>query len=124
MDKSELKGPTLRADRRRYIRTPVGLAVRVHFAGRTMPVTMEMADASHGGCYLKGATAPPAAKLALGFSLGDDMTCLAAGRVLRVDRNGFAVVLERANDVFTEFLTSLSGQVVLPSEPPPGMAEM
>jgi len=111
MEQPELKGPTLRADRRRYTRTPVGLAVRVHFAGHTMPVTMEMADASHGGCYLKGAAAPPQARLALGFSLGDDMACLAAGRVLRVDRNGFAVVLERANGAFTEFLTSLSGQV-------------
>lgn len=110
MNNPALKGPTLYADRRRYIRTPVGLPVRVHFAGRTLPVTLEMADASHGGCYLKGASAPPAAKLALGFTLGDD-TCLAAGRVLRVDRSGFAVVLDRANNTFTEFLTSLSGQI-------------
>lgn len=110
MDTPDLKGTTLYADRRRYTRTPVGLPVRVHFAGRTMPVTLEMADASHGGCYLRGASAPHAARLALGFTLGDD-TCLAAGRVLRVDRSGFAVVLDRANGTFTEFLTSLSGQV-------------
>jgi hypothetical protein len=88
------------------------MPVRVHFAGRTLPITVELADASHGGCYLRGAAAPAAAKLALGFSLGDDTPCLAAGRVLRVDRNGFAVVLDRANDSFTEFLTSLSGATV------------
>lgn len=112
MSTPELKGPSLHADRRRYVRTPVGLPVRVHFAGRTLPLTLELADASHGGCYLRGAAAPAASKLALGFSLGDDTTCLAAGRVLRVDRNGFAVVLERANEPFTEFLTSLSGVAV------------
>lgn len=88
------------------------MPVRVHFAGRTLPLTLELADASHGGCYLRGAAAPQAAKLALGFSMGSDTTCLAAGRVLRVDRNGFAVVLERANESFTEFLTSLSGVAV------------
>ena len=59
MGRPELKGPTLRADRRRHTRTPVGLPVRVHFAGRTMPVTLEMVDASHGGCYLKGGAALP-----------------------------------------------------------------
>jgi hypothetical protein len=105
----ELKGPTLHADRRRHTRTPVGVSVRVHFAGRTVPVTLELADASHGGCYFKGAAAPPAAKLAFGFTPVESPTCLAAGRVLRVDRNGFAVVLDRSNDEFSEFLTSLSG---------------
>jgi len=110
MSTPELKGTTLYADRRRHTRTPVGMPVRVHFAGRTMPVTLEMADASHGGCYFRGASAPPSARLAFGFVVAERETCLAAGRVLRVDRNGFAVILHRANDSFTEFLTGLSSQ--------------
>ena len=110
MSTPELKGSTLYADRRRHTRTPVGMSVRVHFAGRTLPVTLEMADASHGGCYFRGAAAPPSARLAFGFVVAEQQTCLAAGRVLRVDRNGFAVVLDRANDSFTEFLAGLSGQ--------------
>ena len=100
-------------DRRQYARVPLGMPVRVHFAGRTMPVTVELRDISHGGCYFRGASAPPSAKLAFGFVLPERRMCVARGRVLRVDRNGFAVGIERSNETLTGFLTDLSGSAKL-----------
>jgi hypothetical protein len=98
-------------ERRRHTRTPLGLPVRVHFAGRTIPVTVELRDVSQGGCYFRGAAAPHSAKLAFGFVLAENQICVAAGQVLRVDRDGFAVVIDRSNDTFTDFVTGLSGPV-------------
>ncbi|MEO5767466.1 MAG: PilZ domain-containing protein [Polyangia bacterium] len=96
-------------DRRRHPRVPLGMPVRVHFAGHTMPVTVELRDISHGGCYFRGATAPAFARLAFGFVLPQRRVCVAHGRVLRVDGGGFAITIDRSNDVFTDFLTDLSG---------------
>lgn len=99
------------ADRRRHMRVPLGMPVRVHFAGHQMPVTVEMRDISHGGCYFRGAAAPTSARLAFGFVLPERRVCVARGRVLRVDGNGFAVEIDRSNETFTDFLTDLSGPV-------------
>jgi hypothetical protein len=96
-------------DRRRHPRVPLGMPVRVHFAGRTVPVTVELRDISHGGCYFRGASAPAFARLAFGFVLPERRVCVARGRVLRVDGGGFAITIDHSNDVFTNFVTDLSG---------------
>jgi hypothetical protein len=111
MDSAELNDEP-RTERRRHVRSPLGLPVRVHFAGRTVPVTVELSDVSHGGCYFRGAVAPYAAKLAFGFVLPERQVCIAGGHVLRIDANGFAVVINRANTTFTDFLTDLSGPAI------------
>ncbi len=100
------------SERRRHTRTPIGLPVRVHFAGHTVPVTVELQDLSLGGCYFRGAAAPPSAKLAFGFVLPERQLCVARGKVLRVDGNGFAATIDRANGGFTDFISGLSGAVI------------
>lgn len=96
-------------ERRRHRRTPVGMPVRVHFAGRTMPVTAELSDLSPGSCYLRGVSAPADAKLAFGFLLGGKEVCLAAGRVVRTDNGGFAMFINRSNRAFSGFLHTICG---------------
>lgn len=103
------------ADRRRHLRVPLGMPVRVHFAGRTMPVTVELRDISHGGCYFRGASAPAFARLAFGFVLPERQVCVARGRVLRVDDGGFAITIDQSNETFTDFLTGLSGATAAPA---------
>jgi len=95
-------------ERRRQRRLPIELQVRVHFLGRTMPVTAGLADVSTEGCYLRGLTAPQAAKLAVGFRMGRDRVCLAAGQVVRVDQDGFAVRFDRRNAAFENFIAQLT----------------
>lgn len=104
--------PESSLERRRHARTPLGLPVRVHFAGRTLPLTVELSDISQGGCYFRGAAAPAAARVAFGFVVPERQVCVAAGQVLRVDRAGFAVTIDRTNDGFVDFLANLSGAVV------------
>jgi len=95
-------------ERRRQRRLPIELLVRVHFVGRTMPVTAGLVDVSTDGCYLRGLTAPPAAKLALGFRMGRDRVCMAAGQVVRADPGGFAVRFDRRNTAFENFIAQLT----------------
>jgi len=95
-------------ERRRQRRLPIELQVRVHFVGRTMPVTAGLADVSTEGCYLRGLTAPQAAKLAVGFRMGRDRVCLAAGQVVRVDQDGFAVRFDRRNAAFENFIAQIT----------------
>jgi hypothetical protein len=102
---------TEHTERRRHTRTSVGMPVRVHFAGRTVPVTVELRDVSRTGCYFNGATAPKSAKFAFGFVLPDQQVCIAAGQVLRVDRNGFAAIISRTSEAFADYLVNLSGSV-------------
>jgi len=99
-------------ERRRHTRASIGLPVRVHFAGRTVPVTVELRDVSLSGCYFTGVTATPDQRLAFGFVLPEKRVCVANGRVVRADRNGFAVELDRSNDGFTDFLNGLSGPIM------------
>ena len=96
------------SERRRHPRIPIGLMVRVHFAGRTVPLSVELSDISQGGCYFEGATAPAEARVAFGFVLPGQQVCVAAGQVLRVDPRGFAVSIDRSNDGFTEFMSCVS----------------
>jgi len=74
-------------------------------------MTVEMSDVSLGGCYFSGAAAPMSAKLAFGFQLGAREICLAAGKVLRTDRQGFAASIDRANDAFLDFLSEVNGGI-------------
>jgi hypothetical protein len=92
-------------ERRRHRRTPVGMPVRVHFAGHTLPVTAELTDVTPDSCYLRGVNAPLGAKLAFGFMLaGTEVVCLAGGRVVRTDKGGFAMFIQRSNPSFSGFL--------------------
>jgi hypothetical protein len=95
------------ADRRRHPRKPVGLPVRVSFAGGVQ-VTIELRDVSPGGCYFSGVAVPRYAKFAFGFRMPGGQVCLAAGEVLRVDRAGFAAILSRSTDAFDTFVERLS----------------
>lgn len=108
-------------DRRRHLRVPMGMPVRVHFAGQDTPATVELRDISHGGCYFRGVTAPPYARLAFGFVLPERRVCVARGRVLRVDGGGFAITIDSSNDVFRDFLNGLSGPISTTTDasPPP-----
>ena len=94
-------------ERRRHRRTPVGLQVRVHFAGHTMPATAELTDVTPESCYLRGVAAPANSKLAFGFMLGGTDVCLAAGRVVRTDPCGFAMFFHRSNPAFSGFLANV-----------------
>jgi hypothetical protein len=104
----DTEAQTAPPERRRHRRLPVELQVRVHFVGRTMPVTAGLADVSTDGCYLRGLTAPQAAKLAVGFRMGRDRVCLAAGQVVRVDQDGFAVRFDRRNAAFENFIAQIT----------------
>jgi hypothetical protein len=104
----DTEAQTAPQERRRHRRLPVELQVRVHFVGRTMPVTAGLADVSTEGCYLRGLTAPHAAKLAVGFRMGRDRVCLAAGQVVRVDQDGFAVRFDRRNAAFENFIAQIT----------------
>ena len=53
---------------------------------------------------------PRSAKFAFGFRMPGGQVCLAAGRVLRVDRAGFAAILSRSTDAFDGFVERLSGR--------------
>ena len=72
-----------------------------------MPVTVELGDLSHGGCYFRGVAAPMGAKLAFGFVLPGRRVCVASARVIRVDAGGFAATLDRTNASFDGFMTEL-----------------
>jgi len=95
-------------ERRGQRRTPLELQVRVHFAGRTMPVNAYLADVSTDGCYLRGVAAPKDARLALGFTPGRGRVCLATGRVVRVDTSGFGVRFDRRNVAFENFVAQIT----------------
>ena len=96
-------------ERRRHRRTPVGVSVRLHFAGRTIPASAELIDLSPQSCYLRGVSAPQNAKLALGFMLHGTEVCLAAGQVVRVDKAGFAMSIKRSNPAFSTFVSNVCG---------------
>jgi hypothetical protein len=84
------------------------MQVRVHFVGRDLPVTAQLADISPAGCYFRGVKAPGKTGLAFGFQVRKDRVCLAAGQVLRVDEGGFAVKIQRSNTAFTNFIAQLT----------------
>lgn len=88
----------------------MGIMVRAHFAGRVLPVTVELVDVVRGACYLHGVTARVGAKLAFGFVLPGRSVCLVRGHVTRVEPRGFVVAISAANEVFEQLLDDLSAR--------------
>lgn len=100
------------ADRRQNSRFALGLPVRIHLAGNSGPITVEVVDLSISGGRFRAAT--QTARLdqmaALAFVLPGQRRCLAKGRVVRTDDSGeFALRLEKANDAFLGFVGEVTG---------------
>src|ERR1700712_176962 len=95
-------GPAL-AERRRHLRTPVGLPVQIHLTGRSGALTVELVDLAEGGVRFRslGDEARVDQRVWFTFLIAERGTCTAEGRILRVHPGGeFIVVLDRSNDVF------------------------
>lgn len=100
-----------RRERRRHSRFPLGLPVKVHLAGRTDPITVELMDIAEGGVRFRALSDEVRLdeRAAFGFVLPDQPACMAKGRVVRIDGGGeFVLSLEHANDAFRGFLGSLA----------------
>ncbi len=104
-----------RNDRRSCPRFRVGLAVNVHVAWRSDPVTVEMIDIGRAGVRFRSPTG--ALRLhqeaAFGFVIPApahrQAVCVANGRVVRLgDNDEFVLSVERANDAFHGFVVSLA----------------
>jgi hypothetical protein len=102
------------AERRQHARIHLGLPVRVHFAGEPRTLTLELANVSVTGCYVKtGARSPRIGQwIALGFVDSNRSVCTACGRTVRKDDQGFALEFERTNLSFRDFLGDISGSFV------------
>jgi hypothetical protein len=90
------------------------LPVRVHLAGEPGPTTIELADISEGGGYFRTTEFQPRLeqRAAFGFVAGERSVCAALGHVVRVDAQGFALVLETSNSAFRDFVTNIAGSQV------------
>jgi hypothetical protein len=101
-------------ERRRHPRFPLGVPVRVHMSGADKPTTIELVEVSQGGSSFR-TPEPPELGLtgAFGFVTPDLSVCLARGRVVRVDGQGFAMAFDRMNGAFRSFLGDVSGRVVI-----------
>jgi hypothetical protein len=112
MDRSgtEMGTNTWPVERRRYPRTFLGVPVRVHYAGVTQSLTLELCDVSYEGSLFRTAGPKPRRGqwVAYGFVTADRTVCAARGRVVRVDESGFALHLESANSAFQNFVADIS----------------
>ena len=102
-------------ERRRHPRVRLGVPVRIYFLGERRPATLELVDLSASGGGFKTTSQWPGIgqRAAFGFVMPDRSVCLARGRVVRVDREGFAVALDRTNPGFRKFLGDISGPTVV-----------
>jgi hypothetical protein len=84
--------------------------VRIHYAGVPQSLTLELADISMEGSYIRTSGRKPRRGqwVAYGFVTADLMVCAARGRVVRVDEAGFALQLESSNSAFQTFVTDIS----------------
>jgi len=99
-------------ERRVHERHHLGLPIRVHFDSGRRSADIELGDVSWGGGRFVGKPGPGVSigeTVAFGFILPGAVSCVAAARVVRIESEGFAVQLDRANDAFREFLDSLEG---------------
>jgi hypothetical protein len=125
-------------NRRRHARFVLGLPVKLHVESRDPPITVEVVDLSEGGARLRAFACPVRADqhATLRFLLPDQQTCVASGRVARVEREleqgsatfsgpistrgvspaaagsasvDFVLCLDETNDAFRGFLASLAG---------------
>lgn len=72
--------------------------------------TVELRDVSASGCYVSTALPPRVLvdqRVALGFVLPGPSAALARGRVVRTERDGFAIEVDRRNVAFDEFVRSM-----------------
>ena len=125
-------------NRRQHARFLLGLPVKLHVDSRDLPITVEVVDVSEGGARLRAFACPVRADqhATLRFLLPDQRTCVASGRVARVERAldqgsatfsgpissrgvsspsagegtvDFVLCLDETNDAFRGFLASLAG---------------
>jgi hypothetical protein len=112
MDRSgtELGTNVWPVERRLYPRTFLGVPVRVHFAGISKSLTLELCDVSFDGSYFRTSGSPPRRGqwVAFGFVTADRLVCAARGRVVRVAASGFALHLESTNSAFQNFVADIS----------------
>jgi hypothetical protein len=102
-------------NRRQHARFLLGLPVKLHVDGKDAPITVEVVDLSEGGARLRALACPVRADqhATLRFLLPGQQTCVASGRVARVERDPdpgsatFALRLDEINDAFRDFLASL-----------------
>jgi hypothetical protein len=109
--KDSSTGPA-KPDRRRAIRFPLGLPVRVRLAGNVHAMTVELMDLSAEGgrfrCAGESVQVNQAASFA--FVLPGQRHCLARGSVVRTDGSGeFVLRLQGANAEFRGFIGQLAG---------------
>lgn len=98
-------------ERRRTRRITIGLPVRMRVDGERDPVTVELRDLSVSGCYVRTESPPRVLvdqRVAVGFVLPGPAAALARGRVVRIERDGFALEVERRNGAFDEFVRSIN----------------
>jgi hypothetical protein len=114
-------------NRRQHARALLGLPVKLHVDEKDVaPLTVEVVDISAGGARLRGLCCPVRAeqRATLRFLLPDQRTCVAHGRVARVDPEAsrspeahsppespgtvdFALRLDDTNEAFRGFVASL-----------------
>jgi hypothetical protein len=73
--------------------------------------TVELRDVSVTGCYVRTNTPPRVLvdqKVAVGFVLPGPEAALARGRVVRIERDGFALEVERRNGAFDDFVRTMN----------------
>lgn len=110
MSLSVLKQKKTGRERRVHERHHLGLPIRVHFDSGRRSADIELQDVSWGGGRFVGKPGPGVTvgeMVAFGFVLPGAVSCVAAARVVRVESEGFAVKLDRANEAFMAFLSSL-----------------
>jgi PilZ domain-containing protein len=102
---------TIRQNRRKHARVPVGLPVEVHISGLEKPLIVELMDIAPGGIRFRSLTDQVRIdqRATFKFLAANHGECAAEGKVLRIHPGGvFIVALERANRVFRDFVLSLA----------------
>jgi len=102
---------TVRPNRRKHARVPVGLPVEVHISGLAAPLIVELMDIAPGGIRFRSLTDQVRLdqRATFKFHVADQGECAAEGKVLRIQPGGvFIVALESANRVFRDFVLSLA----------------
>lgn len=98
-------------ERRKSVRFPLGLPVRVHLTGHSDPITVEVVDLSARGGRFRTMDEPVKVNQTASFAfvLPGEKHCTAKGRVVRADDSGeFAVKLSKANRAYLGFVGDIA----------------
>jgi hypothetical protein len=98
-------------ERRKNVRFPLGLPVRVHLTGHADPITVEVVDLSARGGRFRtiDETVRVDQTASFAFVLPGEKHCTAKGRVVRADDSGeFAVKLSKANRAYLGFVGDIA----------------